>query len=131
MKIQIRLIGLLILIFTVIACAGTMKGIDRNSGKRIYLAYEDKKFGSGEIQMTMPDGERFVGGIVDEATIDSSKEYPSVYEFSGNTEAFLQGDRGGKMRCKFRLSDTLLGFKGGGHGLCQTDDGRVIDIFTR
>ena len=131
MKIQIRLIGLLILIFTVIACAGTMKGIDRNSGKRIYLAYEDKKFGSGEIQMTMPDGERFVGGIVDEATVDSSKEYPSVYEFSGNIEAFLQGDRGGKMRCKFRLSDTLLGFKGGGHGLCQTDDGRVIDIFTR
>ena len=131
MKNQIRLIGLLILIFTVIACAGTMKGIDRNSGKRIYLAYEDKKFGSGEIQMTMPDGERFVGGIVDEATVDSSKEYPRVYEFSGNTEAFLQGDRGGKMRCKFRLSDTLLGFKGGGHGLCQTDDGRVIDIFTR
>lgn len=131
MKIQIRLIGLLILFFTVIACAGTMKGIDRNSGKRIYLAYEDKKFGSGEIQMTMPDGERFVGGIVDDATVDSSKEYPRVYEFSGNTEAFLQGDRGGKMRCKFRLSDTLLGFKGGGHGLCQTDDGRVIDIFTR
>ena len=89
------------------------------------------KFGSGEIQMTMPDGERFVGGIVEEATIDSSKEYPSVYEFSGNTEAFLQGDRGGKMRCKFRLSDTLLGFKGGGFGLCQTDDGRVIDIYTR
>ena len=128
---KIRLIGLPILIFTVIACAGQMKGIDRNSGKRIYFAYEDQKFGSGEIQMTMPDGERFVGGIVDEATIDSSKEYPHVYEFSGNTEAFLQGDRGGKMRCKFRLSDTLLGFKGGGHGLCQTDDGRVIDIFTR
>ncbi|MGD9078878.1 MAG: hypothetical protein PVG96_06040 [Desulfobacterales bacterium] len=131
MKMNIRLIGLPILIFAAIACAGTMKGIDRYSGKRIYLAYEDQKFGSGEIQMTMPDGERFVGGIVDETTIDSSKEYPRVYEFSGNTEAFLQGDRGGKMRCKFRLSDTLLGFKGGGHGLCQTDDGRVIDIFTR
>ena len=131
MKMQIRLIGLSILIFAVVACAGTMKGFDRNSGKRVYLSYEDKKFGSGEIQMTMPDGERFVGGIVDEATIDSSKEYPSVYEFSGNTEAFLQGDRGGKMRCKFRLSDTLLGFKGGGYGLCQTDDGRVIDIYTR
>jgi len=131
MKMQIRLIGIPILIFAVIACAGTMKGIDRNTGKRVYIAYEDQKFGSGEIQMTMPDGEHFVGGIVDATTVDSSNEYPSVYEYPGNTEAFLQGDRGGKMRCKFRLSDTLLGFKGGGHGLCQTDDGRVIDIFTR
>ena len=131
MKTLIRPIGLSILFFAIIACAGTMKGIDRYTGKRVYFAYEDQKFGSGEIQMTMPGGERFVGGIVDETTADSSKEYPSVYEFSGNTEAFLQGDRGGKMRCKFRLSDSLLGFKGGGHGLCETDEGRVIDIFTR
>jgi hypothetical protein len=131
MKMQIRLIGVPILIFAVIACAGTMKGIDRNTGKRVYITYGDQNFGSGEIQMTMPDGERFVGGIVDEKTAYSSREYPSVYEYPGNREAFLQGDRGGKMRCKFKLSDTLLGFKGGGHGLCQTEDGRVIDIFTR
>ncbi len=131
MKMQIRLIGLAILIFAVIACAGTMKGIDRYTGKRIIFSYEDEKFGSVKIQMTMPDGEHFVGGIVDEATVDSSKEYPSVYEFPGKTEAFLQGDRGGKMRCKFRLSDNVLGFKSGGFGLCETDSGRVIDMFTR
>lgn len=131
MKTQIRLIGLPILIFAVMACAGTMKGIDRYTGKRVHLTYEDQKFGSGEIQLTMPDGEHFVGEIVDKKTLDSSKEYPSVNEFSGNTAAVLQGDRGGKMQCKFRLSDTLLGFKGGGHGICQTDGGRVIDIFTR
>ena len=63
MKTQIRRIGLSILIFTVIACSGTMKGIDRYSGKRVYLTYEDENFGSGAIQMTMPDGERFVGGM--------------------------------------------------------------------
>lgn len=131
MRMQIRSIGIPILIFAVIACAGTMKGIDRYTGKRVHLTYEDQKFGSGEIQLTMPDGEHFVGGIVDEKTEGLSREYPSVYEYPGNREAFLQGDRGGKMRCKFRLSDTLLGFKGGGHGLCQTDEGRVIDIFTR
>jgi hypothetical protein len=131
MKMQIRSIGIPILIFAFIACAGTMKGIDRYTGKRVYIAYEDQKFGSGKIQMTMPDGEHFVGGIVDKAPVDSSKDYPRVFEFQGSTEAFLQGDRGGKMRCKFSLSDTLLGFNGGGHGLCQTDDGRVIDIFTR
>jgi hypothetical protein len=131
MKMQIRFIGLAILIFAVIACAGTMKGIDRFSGKRVIFSYEDEKFGSSKIQMTMPDGERFVGGIVDEATVDSSKEYPSVYEFPGNIVAFLEGDRGGKMRCKFRLSDNVLGFKSGGFGLCETDSGRVIDMFTR
>ena len=131
MKRQILIVVLLIWVMAVMACAGKMKGIDRYSGKRVYFSYEDEKFGSGEIQMTMPDGEHFVGGIVDEAAVNSSKEYPSVYEFPGNTEAFLQGDRGGKMRCKFRLSDTMLGFKGGGFGLCETDYGRVIDIYTR
>jgi len=29
------------------------------------------------------------------------------------------------------LSDTVLGFKGGGFGLCEISDGRVIDIFAR
>ena len=91
MKRQIRLIGLPIMIFAVIACAGTMKGIDRYSGKRVYFAYEDQNFGSGEIQMTMPDGERFVGRRVDAPVADESRKYPNVYEFPGNTEIFLQG----------------------------------------
>lgn len=131
MKKQFLIVVLPIWVIAVMACAGTMKGIDRYTGKRVFFTYEDEKFGSAEIQMTMPDGERFVGAIVDEATVDSSKEYPRVYEFPGNIEAYLQGDRGGKMRCKFRLSDNVLGFKGGGFGLCETDEGRVIDMFTR
>jgi hypothetical protein len=131
MKRQIRLMSLPILIFAVISCAGTMKGIDRYSGKRVHFSYEDQKFGSGEIQVTMPDGERFVGRIVDEPIADEGKKYPDVYEFPGNTDIFLQGDRGRKMRCKFRLSDTMVGFKGGGYGLCETEDGHVIDMFPR
>jgi hypothetical protein len=131
MKRQIRLIGLPILISVIIACGGTMKGIDRYSGKRVYFSYEDQKFGSGKIQVTMPDGERFVGRVVDETRADDDKKYPNVYEFPGNTEVFLQGDRGGNMRCRFRLSDTILGFKSGGYGLCETEDGRIIDMFMR
>ena len=131
MKRQIRLIGLPVLIFAFIACTGTMKGIDRYSGKRVYFSYEDQKFGSGEIKVTMPDGERFVGTIVDEPSADELEKYPNVYEFPGNTNIFLKGDRGGNMRCKFRLSDTILGFKSGGYGLCETEDGRIIDMFTR
>jgi hypothetical protein len=131
MKRQILVIFLPIWVIAVMACAGTMKGVDRHTGKRVYYEYEDAKFGSGAIKMTMPDGERFVGKIVDDATVDSSEGYPNVYEFPGNTEAFLEGDKGSKMRCKFRLSDTIVGFKSGGYGLCETDDGRVIDMFPR
>jgi hypothetical protein len=132
MKRQILIILWLILVFAFMACSGTMKGIDRYSGKRVYFSYEDQNFGSGEIQVTMPDGERFVGRIVDEpAAADEGKKYPNVYEFPGNTAVFLQGDRGGNMRCRFRLSDTVLGFRSGGFGLCETADGRVIDMYTR
>ena len=109
-----------------------MKGIDRYSGERVYFSYDEQKFGSAEIQVTMPDGERFVGGRIDEpAAADKGEDYPNIYEFRGNTEIFLKGDRGGKMRCRFRLSDPILGFRGGGFGLCQTADGRIIDVYPR
>ena len=136
MKKQAVLIALTTLAFASMACSGTMKGIDRYSGKRVFFSYTDEKFGSAEIQVTLPDGERFVGRIIEEpvatdTTAPSDKSYPAVEEFQGNTEAFLQGDRGNNMKCKFRLSDKVLGFKSGGFGLCETFDGRVIDIFTR
>ena len=115
------------------ACGGTMKGIDRYTGKRVHFSYEDHNFGSGEIQTTMPDGEHFVGNIVDESSEvqDTGKGYPNVYEFPGNTDVFLTGDNGTQMKCKFRLSDKVLGFRGGGYGICETEDGRVIDMFPR
>jgi hypothetical protein len=136
MKKHILLIALTALTFASMACSGTMKGIDRYSGKRVFFSYANDRFGSAEIQVTMPDGERFSGRIVEEpetanATPPSNKSFPTVEEFVGNREAFLQGDRGNNMKCKFRLSDTVLGFRGGGFGLCETSDGRVIDIFTR
>lgn len=113
-----------------------MKGIDRYSGKRIQLAYEDEKFGSAGLQIQMPDGELFIGKLIEEpktilAGAPSDIEFPAVDEFRGNTEAFLFGDRGNYMKCRFRLSDTVVGFKSGGFGLCQTSKGRVIDIYTR
>ena len=135
MKKQVLLIALTSLAFASIGCSGTMKGVDRYSGKRVFFSYTDEKFGSAEIQVAMPNGERFVGRIVDTASPNTAasagKSYPAVDEFRGNIAAFLQGDRGNQMKCKFRISDKVLGFKSGGFGLCETDDGRVIDIFTR
>lgn len=134
MKKQVLMAVITTLVFATLACSGTLRGIDRYSGKRVYFLYADEKFGSAEIQVTMPDGERFVGRLVEataNATAPLGKSYPAVEEFQGNTEAFLQGDRGNNMKCKFRLSDKVLGFKSGGYGLCETFDGHVIDIFTR
>ena len=109
MKRQILLIFLPIWLIAVMACGGTMKGVDRYTGKRVYFEYEDAKFGSGEIKMTMPDGEHFVGEIVDEETVDSSKGYPNVYEFPGNTVAFLEGDKGGKQSIASKGRKVWLG----------------------
>lgn len=136
MKKQVLLIALTSLALASMACSGTMKGIDRYSGQRVFFSYTDDKFGSAEIQVTLPDGERFMGRIVEQpvttnTTAPPGKSYPAVDQFAGNAEAFLLGDRGNSMKCKFRLSDTVLGFKGGGFGLCETFDGRVIDLFTR
>ncbi|MBT8368699.1 MAG: hypothetical protein KJP23_28735, partial [Deltaproteobacteria bacterium] len=119
------------IVFTV-ACSGTMKGVDRYSGKRVYFDYQDEKLGSAQLQLTMPDGEHFMGKLLKEpAERQSGKEYPAIEQFVGNSEAHLFGDRGTEMRCKFRLSDRIVGFKSGGFGLCETSEGHVIDIFTR
>ena len=113
-----------------------MKGVDRYSGERVNFVYEDEKFGSAIIKVTMPDGERFTGKTLDRSMAPgdsklSSRRYLTVDKFPGQIAAFLTGDRGNNMKCKFKLSDTVLGFKAGGYGLCQTSDGRLIDIFTR
>ena len=136
MRKQVLFTFITMIVFALAACSGTMKGIDRYSGKRVQLAYEDEKFGSAGLQVKMPDGELFIGKLMEEpnesaAGAPAEIEYPAVDEFRGNTEAFLYGDRGNYMKCKFRISDTVLGFKSGGFGLCQTSNGRVVDVYTR
>ena len=132
MKSTVLCISIFVWFIFTLACSGTIKGVDRYTGKRVYLDYQDEKFGSAQLQITMPDGEHFMGKLLDKpAARQSGQEYPAIEEFPGNAEALLFGDRGTQMRCKFRLSDRVMGFKSGGFGLCQTSEGHVIDIFTR
>ena len=65
MKRKILIVVLIIGVITMMACGGTMKGIDRYTGKRVHFSYEDHNFGTGEIQMTMPDGEHFIGRLLE------------------------------------------------------------------
>ena len=132
MKRQLGFIFITALVIAAAACSGTMKGIDRYSGKRVFFEYEDEKFGSAKIHIIMPGGEKFSGKLLSERMAGTSgNEYPEIDQFPGNAEALLFGDRGTEMRCKFRLSDKVMGFKSGGYGLCETSEGHVIDIFTR
>lgn len=119
------------------ACSGSLRGVMRNDARRIPFNYSDSRIGNANLQVVLPEGERFTGraerGInltrPKAGTTTSMDRFEAVEEFQGNAEAVLSGDRGNIMQCRFLLTDVILGFKSGGFGICQLSDGRVIDIF--
>lgn len=50
-----------------------------------------------------------------------------IRNYSGKVIATLLGDRGGRMRCRFRLAEPEQGMSGGGVGECQSGAGERID----
>ena len=122
-----------------LGCAGSMKGVVRRDAKRIEMTYTDMRLGKGILKTVLPGGERFEGKIVkigaaddqsDTTVTDSgSAAFDDVQVFDGNAEATLSGSRGHVMKCRFNLTDSIIGLSSGGFGLCQVSDGRVIDIF--
>jgi len=122
-----------------LGCAGSMKGVVRRDAKRIELTYTDSRLGEGNLQTVLPDGERFEGQIVrigsadDQSNTDVSGSESTGFEevklFDGNSEATLSGSKGNIMKCRFNLTDSIIGISSGGFGICQVSDGRVIDIF--
>ena len=119
------------------ACSGTMQGVVREDAKRVPFNYSDSSAGTADIQVAMPDGERFEGRVergtkntaLESGATSSSDRFEAVETFDGNAEAVLYGDRGNIMKCRFHLTDIIIGINGGGFGICQMSDGRVIDIF--
>jgi hypothetical protein len=51
-----------------------------------------------------------------------------VSTYTGNVAAVLFGDRGHTMRCSFLYADTSGLASIGGVGLCETSDGRMMDV---
>ena len=126
------------IIFAVLtACSGTLQGIVRNNARRVSFDYSDSKIGTADVQVVMPEGERFEGHVergTDRTRSNSSStistdRFEVVETFAGNADAVLSGNRGNIMQCRFYLTDSIIGFSSGGYGICQVSDGRVIDIF--
>ena len=128
-----------ILLTVLVGCAGSLKGVVRRDAKRIELTYTDSRVGKGSLQTVLPGGERFEGTIVRTGSADVQSDtavstgettvFEEVKLFDGNAEATLTGNKGNLMKCRFNLADSIMGLSGGGFGICQVTDGRVIDIF--
>jgi len=128
-----------ILLTVQLGCAGSMKGVVRRDAKRVNITYTDSRLGKGTLQTVLAGGERFEGKIVrigwgsaqsDSAVSgDESTDFEDVQMFEGNAEATLSGNKGNFMKCRFNLTDSIIGLSSGGFGMCQVTDGRIIDIF--
>ena len=130
-------------IFSIVffGCSGSIKGIIRRDAVRIPITYTDSRIGKGVLQTVLPDGESFEGQLLKASSmnqleptnsVESSRDildFPAIQSFEGNAEATLAGNRGRIIKCRFKLSDTVIGLSSGGFGVCQVSDSRVIDIF--
>ena len=127
-----------ILSAVMMGCSGTMSGVIRRDAMRIDIIYSDSRINNADLLVVMPNGERFEGktavlnkakDMMEADADDVSAHFEVMQTFDGNVKADLEGSRGSKMRCRFKVADFLIGFNSGGFGLCQMDDGRVIDVF--
>jgi hypothetical protein len=128
----------MVIIFAVLtACSGTMQGVVRKDARRVAFDYSDSKIGTADVQVVMPEGEHFEGRVErgtdrtrpNSSSTISTDRFEAVETFGGNADAVLSGNRGNIMKCRFHLTDVIIGFSGHGIGICQLADGRVIDIF--
>ena len=140
---SLRPIGRIMVILAILAtvmmgCSGTMNGVIRRDAMRIDIIYSDSRVNNADLLVVMPNGERFEGktevlnkakDMLEADPEDVSAHFEVMQTFNGNVKANLTGSRGSEMRCRFKVADFLIGFNSGGFGLCQMDDGRVIDVF--
>ena len=116
-------------------CAGTMNGMVRNSGERVAISYQ-QGIAHDYLVVVMPDGENFTGKAVMVGRSSSigwgstgtTSAFGVVQTYTGNMWAVLFGDRNNTMQCKLQYSDSSGMTSAGGIGLCETSDGRLIDV---
>ena len=134
-------IGAVMILTVAVGCTGQMDAIIRRDAKRIEITYTDSRVTVAELLAVLPNGEYFRGKTewfdrtreMMEAdstnTDDVAIHFEAMQTFAGNVKATLSGNRGATIECRFKLTDVIIGFSGGGVGICQISDGRVIDVF--
>lgn len=131
MKLKSLKILILLSCFSLSACAGTMNGMIRGSGKQISIGYT-QNMQSDTLQVTMPDGEIFIGKAVmtnkSTSTVMVSGNFGVVQNSTGNVQAVLFGNKGHTMNCKFHYADSSGDTTDGGIGVCETSNGKMIDV---
>ena len=139
---NLKLLLILALLVSVsLGCSGQMDGMIRRDAKRIEIIYTDSRLATAELITVLPNGERFQGrtrkfdrtqAMMDAGAADSAEQssnFEALQTFSGNAKATLTGNRGSTIKCRFDVTDIIIGFSSGGFGICQVSDGRVLDVF--
>jgi hypothetical protein len=110
-------------------CTLAASGLVRGQGDRVTALFQPGLDGS-DAQITLPDGETFRGKMVPTGSsagflqqVAPTSPFGDIRYLSDLTSGgMLLGDRGHRMWCSFQS----VGF--GGEGICDTSDGRIIDI---
>ena len=127
-----------LILVTIMGCTGKMDGVIRRDARRIDIMYTDSRVAVAELITVLPDGERFRGkpkrfdrtsAMMETDSTDLAVHFEDLQTFAGNVEATLNGNRGDVIKCRFKLTDIIIGFSSGGFGICQISDGRIIDVF--
>ena len=135
------LIILSMLVTMTVGCSGQIDGVIRRDAKRIEITYTASRLTAAELTAVLPNGEQFRGkaesldrtqDALETASTASSLQsgsFEAVQSFPGNSKATLSGNRGNVIKCRFKITDAIIGFSSGGVGICQVSDGRIIDVF--
>lgn len=143
-----RMTLLIIIPLFLSGCAGIMNGMVRNTGDRVSINYQ-QGMEHDDLQVVMPGGETFKGkavmvgrssnigwgfggasvtGSSGASAYGTGSAFSVVETYTGNMQGVLFGDRKHTMRCKLQYADTGGFTTSGGIGICETSDGRVIDV---
>jgi hypothetical protein len=114
------------------SCGGAMQGMIRGSGERVTMSYE-QAMQHDNLHVTLPDGETFKGKVVMEGAstglaYGAGAAFRVVETYTGSMRGVLFGDKGHTMVCKFQYADSSGFTSAGGVGLCETSEGKVIDV---
>ena len=142
-----RNVTIVVLCLCLVGCSGTMRGMVRGGGEQVSIAY-NQGIAHDDLTVTLPDGESFSGKAVMVGKSTSivqgfgtanawgtggkASAYGSSFgvasTYTGNVQAVLFGNRGRTMQCQLQYADTGGLTNAGGVGVCETSDGKILDI---